>query len=160
VNWLWSGLIIATTLTPFAYSFPADASKPGVEKWTAVSTTALSITGSLLVSSERIVFPTGAALRVHRIGRVTASGWAETLNPARSEEKTQMTTLYRVDSRTNPRLIRGNTICGGKSGITYVGIRAEGDMRVLAAYDTVVDPTAVLSRRLEACATFYYNAAR
>lgn len=82
---LLSLLLLATT----------QAAQADSHDWIATSTTAMAITGDILVEDGRIVFQNGAALEL------------EALGPDRPG-------LYRVSPSQNPVLLNGNRLCGDK----------------------------------------------
>jgi hypothetical protein len=76
------------------------------EKWEAVSTTAMAITGDLIFSPDRITFGNGKSLPLAPSGTVpTFSAPMESVNA----------TLYRVTTPADPVLLHGNRLCGGRA---------------------------------------------
>lgn len=130
---------------------PATPPLPPPARWTAVSGTALSVTGSITVSPARITFANGRFIDVRFEGQVTVPDFVGQSVPAQ---------LYRVTSRTNPALLRGNRLCGANPP-QWITIRdlpratgAEGAPKALDVYDTAQPPPAGGS-----CANYNYDAA-
>jgi len=92
----------------FAFAVPALAASP--EQWEAVSTTAMSITGNVRFSPDRITFQNGKSLALARAGMMMVTEGRES-GPA---------TLYRVVKPENPVLLRGNRLCDAP--VTFIAV--------------------------------------
>ncbi|SDB31984.1 hypothetical protein [Bauldia litoralis] len=85
-------------------------------KWVAASTTAMSITGDIEVSADKIVFETGASLG---------------LKPVEGEAH-----LFTLASATdNPVLLNGNTLCGSNAPPEYIAFAMYETSMILLAFD-------------------------
>ena len=111
------GLLLLT----LALDAPAAA---GGAKWTAVSTTALSITGDIEVADGGITFQNG-----ERIGLKPVAGAAG---------------VFTLDPPTaNPVLLNGNYLCGSNTPPKYLAFPTDGSTAYLLAFDGPEVPTLV-----------------
>jgi len=103
------GLLLLTLVL----AAPAAA---GGAKWTAVSTTAMSITGDIEVADDSITFQNG-----ERIGL---------------EAVPQATGIFTLDPPTaNPVLLNGNYLCGPNAPPKYLALPTDGTTAYLLAFD-------------------------
>lgn len=93
-------------------------------KWSAVSTTAMSITGDIEVSDDRITFQTGASFGLRPVAG----------NP-------RLFTLDPPDD--NPVLLNGNRLCSPQHAPKYLAFPTVGDTLYLLAFDGPDLPTLV-----------------
>lgn len=85
-------------------------------KWVAASTTAMSITGDIEVSEDKIVFQTGASFD---------------LKPVEGEAQ-----LFTVESATeNPVLLNDNYLCGANAPPSYIAFAMYETSMILLAFD-------------------------
>jgi len=116
------------------------------EHWTAVSRTALAITGDVRFTPVQIVFQNGRAMRITAIPRPRG------FPPAATQ-------LYRISPPTDPVLLNGNRLCGARR-VTYVLVsRARspaGDVE-LSVYDGTRPPA---NEGDGLCATYFYQRVR
>ena len=126
------------------------------ERWTATSTTAISITGNITFSPGRIVFQNGRALPLAAVGRAAAF---------RDADATLAATVYRVTTPADPLLLNGNRLCGGAAHalpVTYLAIwipqplPGEKAPRTMAAFSGHSPPRS--SDGAGACGTYSYDA--
>lgn len=106
------------------------------QHWTAVSTTAMSITGDVSFSATRMTFAGGkhVALSFYK--------------------KAPQYALYRVLGTVNPSLLRGNTLCGPKLP-GYVAVARSGRDVNLSFFWGGVPPQNLNAPSL--CATYLYQ---
>lgn len=71
----------------------AEAADSAGTKWTAISTTAMGITGDIVLAEDRITFANGESLTIAPVNDAPAG-------------------IFRVDPPQNPVLLQGNTLCG------------------------------------------------
>ncbi len=122
------------------------------EHWIATSTTAMSITGDIMLFDDRMVFSTGASLPIKKINNIAFTDDIGALGPA---------TVYQISTPADPVLLRGNRICG--KAIDYVVIwrpkpssPGQAAERAFAAYSGAAPgPTTD-----KACGTFRYEIAK
>jgi hypothetical protein len=128
---------------------------PAGEKWEAVSTTAMGVTGDITFSPDRITFGNGKSLPLAPSGTLPAFG-APTENVS--------ATLYRVTAPADPVLLHGNRLCGGPAaqGVTFIvvwkpaRVASDVDPRSMAAFSGDVRPTAAGGPGF--CGTYNYEA--
>jgi hypothetical protein len=95
---------------------PLSASAGTTERWTATSTTSMSITGNVTFSPERIRFSNGRALALSSPEKVAAFKVID--EPVEA-------TIYRVVKPRDLKLKNGNHLCGsaGKSRpVTFIAV--------------------------------------
>lgn len=91
--------------------------------WQAMSTTAMSITGDITLSGDRITFANGQFLDLQPVEQDAANGQ----------------TLFRVTTKANPELLNGNRICGSQP-IDYLlaqtreGAPGQSELQLMAYY--------------------------
>lgn len=122
---------------------PASAK---AEHWTAVSTTAMGVTGDLAISPGRVVlsghvFRTGPATKVH--------GFIAYLEPPPVDAE-----IRPVISPTNPRLLRGNHLCSAPTRWIVTWRTADGGLG-LSAFTGRAKPHDV--RSADSCGTYTYG---
>lgn len=124
------------------------------ERWMATSTTASSITGNVVLETERIVFTGGKSLPITRIKNVTMDDGMGHSVPA---------SVYQVMKPEDPALIRGNHICDGRP-ITYITIwhvkpimPTDKEGRAFAAFSGA---TETVTNVKGSCGTFFYEVIR
>ena len=113
MSWLFrrtvAGAVLAVAAIAAAPALAADG------KWTAVSKTAMSITGDITVSGGAIRFENGAS-----IGLKPVSGTPR---------------LFAVEPAGNPELLNGNYLCSPAEGPKYVALAELGTTLTLLAFD-------------------------
>jgi hypothetical protein len=110
------------------------------EKWEAVSTTALAITGNVTFSPDRITFANDESFPLAPAG--TAPEFVAAMGIVSA-------TLYRVTTPDDPILLHGNRLCGGKGPqlVTFIAIwkpalvGSDIDPRRMAAFSGSARPT-------------------
>lgn len=115
---LASGIAIAVLLTgcgvtthrPAAAPQPISAF-PKPTTWQPLSTTAMAITGEIILSDRQITFANQKALALEPIEHNADTGQ----------------TLFKVTDRTNPELLNGNVLCGSKP-VDYLVVQVSGDV--------------------------------
>ncbi|MEG6507837.1 hypothetical protein V6C03_02535 [Methyloligella sp. 2.7D] len=110
-----SAFILAACLSPLA----AHAA----EKWEAASTTAISITGDITLSDDKITFADGKTLNLRPLGGDKPG-------------------VYAIDPPENPTLLNGNKLCGDKPPTFIVAGRPNDDNLYLKVFDTDEAPAA------------------
>ena len=128
------------------------------EKWTATSTTAMSITGDVVLQTNKIVFAGGKSLPIVKSRNVSFADDMGKILPA---------TIYRIPVPADLSLLNGNRICGGGNSavpVTYIVIWhtkpiMPGDVagRSFAAYSGPNEPRPSAAG---ACGTFSYEPAK
>ena len=113
------------------------------EHWTAVSRTAMAITGDVRFTPAQIVFQNGRAMRIAAMPRPRGF-------PAAA------TQLYRVAPPFDPVLLHGNRLCGARR-VTYLLVSrtrsAAGDVE-LSVYNGAHVPA---NEGDGLCATYFYQ---
>ena len=104
--------------------------------WTALSTTAMSITGDVTFSPTQMAFSNGRTVSLQQI------------------RKTAQYTLYRVSAKSNPSLIRGNTLCGSKLP-GFVAVSRNGKSVLASFFWAGIPPSNLNASSL--CATYNYS---
>lgn len=84
---------------------------PTPTHWQALSRTASGVTGDITLTNTTLTFGNHASLSISPIEHDSDTGQ----------------TLFRVDSKTNPELLNGNFMCGGKP-IDYIVVQVTGDV--------------------------------
>jgi hypothetical protein len=141
---LFTALLAGAVLAAGSASRSAAAAPP--EHWTAVSQTAMAITGDMRFTPAQMVFQNGVGMRIVPMSR--PRGFPATA-----------TQLYRVVPPSDPVLLNGNRLCGARR-VTYVLVsRARspaGDVE-LSVYGGVRAPA---NEGDGLCATYYYQRVR
>jgi len=91
------GLMACSAVSGNATPEPINAF-PKPTHWQAMSTTAMSITGDITLTNNRLTFSNQDFLAIEPVDRNAEDGQ----------------TLFRVTSKTNPELLNGNLICGNQ----------------------------------------------
>jgi hypothetical protein len=133
----------------------AAAAAGAAEHWEATSTTAMSITGNVTFTPEKIVFQNGRSLPLSFLGHVAGfKAMGETADAA----------IYRVTSPADPTLRNGNHLCGGAGHavpVTFVAVwvptALPGDAtpRSMAAFSGKDAPRSAEGD--DVCGTFNYD---
>ena len=84
---------------------------PQPTHWQAMSTTAMSITGDITLTNDRLTFSNQDFLTIEPVDRNAEDGQ----------------TLFRVTTKTNPELLNGNLICGNQP-IDYLLVQISGEV--------------------------------
>lgn len=106
------------------------------QHWTAYSQTAMSITGDVTFSPTQMTF-----------SNRTSIGLALAKHTAQYD-------LYRVRGTANPRLLRGNTLCGPKAP-GYLAVARNGHDVNVSFFWPGVPPSGLNAASL--CATYMYG---
>jgi hypothetical protein len=94
----------------------AGPAAAGGAKWTAVSTTAMSITGDIEMTDDSITFQNGARIGLRPVA--DAAG------------------IFTLDPPTaNPVLLNGNYLCGSNVPPKYLALPSDGTTAYLLAFD-------------------------
>jgi hypothetical protein len=107
------------------------------QHWTAMSTTAMSITGDVTFQPTKMTFTGGKSVALSYIKKIGQYA------------------LYRVSATSNPHLLRGNTICGATLP-GYVAVSRSGADVAVSFFSAGIAPTTVNAQSL--CATYSYTA--
>ncbi|MCB1490159.1 MAG: hypothetical protein KDJ88_22200 [Bauldia sp.] len=136
MTWLFQRTLAALAIGAVAVSPALALDANG--KWTAVSNTAMSITGDITVSGGAIKFQNSAS-----IGLKPISG-----SPR----------LFAIDPAANPELLNGNYLCGPDQGPNYVALAQVGTTLTLLAFDGPDQPTLAENplEQDDICAMFTY----
>jgi hypothetical protein len=105
--------LAAATLLAHSFAWAASPS----ERWAAYSNTAISITGDVTFSPDRITFGNGKSLPLAPAGTIpgyNALGRSVTAS------------LFRVTAPGDPLLLNGNRLCGGRTpqAVTFILVSA------------------------------------
>jgi len=126
------------------------------ERWTAYSKTAISITGDVTFSPGRITFgngrylplaPAGSIPRYNALGKSVTAG------------------LFRVTAPSDPVLLHGNRLCGGRTPqpVTFIVVSTVGpvpDGPELRSMDVFADATPPNAEGgTQSCGTYNYEPA-
>ena len=104
------GLTACSAVSGNATPEPINAF-PKPTHWQAMSTTAMSITGDITLSNNRLTFSNQDFLAIEPVDRNAEDGQ----------------TLFRVTTKTNPELLNGNLICGNQP-IDYLLVQISGEV--------------------------------
>ena len=149
--------MLMLTNVVMALALASSTSGGAGERWTAVSKTAMSITGDVTLRSDRIVFSNGVVLPLRKVRTVAFTD---------DTGFTGRGTLYRVPNPVDPVLLHGNRMCGATRAVpvTFVVVwkskplpSGGGDGRAFAAYSTSMEPPPSVQR---ACGVFRYEVAQ
>lgn len=143
---------VAPALVLFSLLAGASAAA-GPERWVATSTTAMSITGDVRFSPDRLSFAGGA--RQLSIAYVKAvSGRVSFVGDTHASDHAK---LFRVVSPADVLLKNGNPLCGRKpTFITVMEVReASGGVAYLTVYDGAAEPAGTASDKI--CAGYVYS---
>lgn len=113
---------VLTGLSALAAS-PAVAGEKG-EKWRAMSTTAIAITGDISVFSDHMVFGNGQRVSLTAVGK---SG--------------RNARIFKLDVPANPKLLNGNTLCGPKAVQFVAFSKLDATTLSLSVFDRKEAPT-------------------
>ncbi|HEY8320392.1 MAG TPA: hypothetical protein VIG46_01195, partial [Candidatus Baltobacteraceae bacterium] len=116
-------LVLALGLTP--------------QHWTALSQTAMSITGDVTFQPTQMTFAGGKSVALSYLKKIGQYA------------------LYRVSAKSNPHLLRGNTICGPALP-GYVAVARDGGDVAVSFFSAGIPPSNVNAPSL--CATYRYIA--
>ena len=120
------------------------------EQWKAASTTAISITGDITISANRITFGNGTSLPLAIAGRVP--------DFKIDAGKPVSATLFRVTAPDDPVLLSGHRLCGGEPPHPVwrpVHLRGSVDLRTIAAFSGGERPTRAGGP--DFCGTYIYE---
>ena len=104
------GLTACSAVSGNATPEPINAF-PQPTHWQAMSTTAMSITGDITLTNDRLTFSNQDFLTIEPVDRNAEDGQ----------------TLFRVTTKTNPELLNGNLICGNQP-IDYLLVQISGEV--------------------------------
>jgi hypothetical protein len=112
-HWLTLGLALLAGCQSVAPTAPVASTKSlespnAAQTWLALSTTAMSITGDIVLTSSQITFQNGETLAIRPIEKDDDLGLV----------------LYQVTSKTNPILLNGNTFCG-TTPVDYLTVQTD-----------------------------------
>jgi hypothetical protein len=117
-----------------------------VERWSASSTTAMSITGDVTFAPDKLTFANRASLALSDAGNTPFTGMG----------KKVAAHLYRVTTPADPALLRGNHLCGKPVTFVIVWRDAPGASDLtMAAFSGTKIPTSDSDATL--CGTFSYE---
>ena len=131
---------LAGVLFALLASSPAFAASVS-EQWKAASAMAISITGDITISADRIIFGNGTSLPLVAAGRVRDF----TVDAG----KPVIATLFRVTAPDNPVLPSGKRLCEGQppQPVTFIAVwrparlKGDVDLRTVAAFSGSKLPT-------------------
>lgn len=104
------GLTACSAVSGKATPEPIDPF-PKPTHWQAMSTTAMSTTGDITLTNNRLTFSNQDFLAIEPVDRNAEDGQ----------------TLFRVTTKTNPELLNGNLICGNQP-IDYLMLQVSGEV--------------------------------
>jgi hypothetical protein len=121
MNWrfqrTFAGLALAMGAVAVSPALAVDATG----NWTAVSNTAMSVTGDITVSGSAIKFQNGASI---------------SLKPVSGAPR-----LFAIAPAANPELLNGSHLCSPTEGPNYVALAQLGTTLTLLAFDGPDKPT-------------------
>jgi hypothetical protein len=147
------------TLVTIAMLAAASARGASVnEQWKAASTTAISLTGDITISANRITFGNGTSLPLAIAGSVP--------DFKIDVGKPVSATLFRVTAPADPVLLAGHRLCGGEPPhpVTFIAVwrpvhlRGSVDLRTIAAFSGGERPTRAAGPNF--CGTYIYEPGR
>jgi hypothetical protein len=109
----FTNLALWSILCALAVSQHCMAQSTKGERWRAVDDAAMSITGDIVFFPDHIVFQNGAHINISFVKRIKGFFVKDGVS--------QDVDLYRVVGKPNPKLLRGNTLCG-RNFVTYITI--------------------------------------
>lgn len=123
----------------------SSAAAPGVEQWTATSSTAMGITGDISLSPDRLVaagkvFPLAVAADVRDFG---------------SDRGPQAARILKVTNPMDPVLLNGNRLCGAPVRWIAVYRSDRGKSLNLSVFSGSAQPTGETGS--DVCGTFLYT---
>lgn len=136
--------VIVAGLSAILLSAQATAT-PGVERWTATSTTAMGITGDIALSPTRLV-AAGKAFPLSVAADVTNFG---------TNQGPQAARILRVTRPINPVLRNGNKLCGAPVRWIAVYRSDHGKSLNMAVFTGGLQPSSETGSDL--CGTFLYS---
>jgi len=137
--------LIPTALLVLSLTTAASAA----EKLPAYGKTALSITGDVMLSAEKITFGNGKSVAVKKI----ASGREGKWDPIASG--TAKADVYELTKPEDPKLLRGNRLCGS-GPVRYVAFfRTDDKLTEMVVFQPKADPFGSDPDRI--CATYTYG---
>jgi 6-phosphogluconolactonase (cycloisomerase 2 family) len=130
------------TIRVLAFAFSAAIAAPALaESYTAVSNTAMSITGDIKLDETGITFANGKHLAFK----------SRVADHLLSDGKKVKAAVYRVAKPADPTLLNRNTFCG--QPVTYVAVWKDGDSVTVAPFSGAEVP----SSDDAVCATYSYQ---
>lgn len=135
---------IVAGLSVILLSTPGLAA-PGVERWTATSTTAMGITGDIALSPTRLI----------AAGKVFPLAFAAEVTNFATNQGLQAARILRVTRPISPILRNGNKLCGAP--VRWIALyRSDyGKSLNLAAFTGAAQPSGETGTDL--CGTFLYS---
>jgi hypothetical protein len=125
----------AGVISAFLFTLPALAAMQDGTRWTATSTTAMAITGDIVVSENAITFGNGDRLEIEPAG---GDG-----------------TIYRLKTPSDPELLNGNRLCGAADPVRYVVLTMPSeDSLSMAVFNTAEAPG---GENDDTCAIYNYE---
>jgi hypothetical protein len=138
---------VAVCSIAFLLALPAHAQG---QRWVAVSTTAMAITGDIETSPGTLRFSTGDSLTLVPVAQQVQGQWQMFGAPTTAD-------IYRVEPPSDPKLLQGNTLCGVP--VTFMGVLRPGpDALILNVYSGEQPPRGEDPDLDNLCATFTYQA--
>jgi len=118
---------------------PANAD----ERWIALSTTAISITGNAVFNPTKITFDGRVSFPLEFVGTVAGLTYDAKNSPA---------SLYRITKLKNPVISSGNQLCGDTAP-TYMSVSKDDGIIFLTVFTGTHPP---IAEHNSWCATFNY----
>lgn len=124
-------------------ALPAHADMAG--KWTATSTASMAVTGDIALRDNALIFGNGSQLKLAPVAE--REGMWSPLPERRPGA------IYRVTPPSDPKLLRGNALCG--KPVTYIVLsqRSENSL-VMSVFASPKEPTGFGD---ESCAAYFYE---
>jgi len=101
LEYIW--IVLVGTLSLMTLVNPVRADE--TEHWTALSNTAISITGDMVFTPTSITFQNNAVLSLSYLGTGPGVTWAP-------DAKDRPARIFKITKGGNPAMLGGNTLCG------------------------------------------------
>jgi len=128
---------IAAAIAGFPLVHAVEAQSPGrghrtvetshahLTHWTAVSTTAMGITGDVELGEHQLVFDDVHSFHIEKIRRLTAPEVDATKELTGNSDLREWD-LYKIDIPASAKLNHGNTMCGKRSTTKVIMAQGQG----------------------------------
>ena len=124
---------------------PADAES---EHWSAMSKTAMSITGDIVIDGDRLTFADGKSLKLEPYEMARTGDWAASGDAVAGD-------VFRVVPPSSPKLLHGNSLCAEPASFVVLWTFGEGEL-TLNVYSGDAAPTGTPDADA-LCATYSYE---
>ncbi|MGC2409122.1 MAG: hypothetical protein WA441_03740 [Methyloceanibacter sp.] len=127
----------------------ATAAQAEPASWIAMSKTAMSITGDIVLDDYSLAFKNGKSLDLEPYEMAREGDWSGSGEEISGD-------VFKIDPPSNPKLLHGNTLCGAPATYVVLWTPGEGEL-TLNVYSGDGAPTGTPD--VDAlCATYSYEA--